>query len=154
MVARGPEALAEPTHTTCPAVRRLRGLSAVPCHGTRELRGQATAAVKNTLNQYKVDREERPYIDAFYMGSLHIWRAGRMAADDVPGHEARPFWAGHLTPETRWANRVIAGLREVSGSSGGTRKGSSQRRSHNGHAKGPRALRLASFRLPMGYRLT
>ncbi len=98
MVARGPEALAEPTHTTCPAVRRLRGLSAVPCHGTRELRGQATAAVKNTLNQYKVDREERPYIDAFYMGSLHIWRAGRMAADDVPGHEARPFWAGHLTP--------------------------------------------------------
>ena len=52
------------------ALGRLRGVSLVPRDGARVVRGSRHARVMNELYvNMKVDREERPDVDAVYMAA-------------------------------------------------------------------------------------
>ena len=61
----------------------------------------ATAAVMNELFvNIKVDREERPDIDAIYMGALHaLGEQGGWPLTMFLDSEARPFWGGTYFPK-------------------------------------------------------
>ena len=101
--AWGPEALAEAKadRQAHPAVGRLRGLPLVPRHGARELRGRRPSPrVMNELFvNIKVDREERPDIDAIYMRALHtLGEQGGWPLTMFLDSEARPFWGGTYFP--------------------------------------------------------
>ncbi len=64
-----------------------------------------TAAQMNTLYvNIKVDREERPDIDALYMGALHaLGQQGGWPLTMFLTPEAEPFWGGtYFPPEPRW----------------------------------------------------
>src|SRR4051794_5002721 len=62
---------------------------------------EATAAVMNELFvPIKVDREERPDIDAIYMGALHrLGEQGGWPLTMFLDSEARPFWGGTYFPK-------------------------------------------------------
>ena len=77
----------------------------------------ATAAVMNELFvNIKVDREERPDIDAIYMGALHkLGQQGGWPLTMFLDSEARPFWGGtYFPPAPRWGKpSFVDVLREV-----------------------------------------
>jgi Highly conserved protein containing a thioredoxin domain len=57
------------------------------------------AAVMNELFvNIKVDREERPDVDAIYMQALHLWASRRLAAHHVLHAAGEPFWGGTYFP--------------------------------------------------------
>ena len=62
----------------------------------------ATAALMNELFvNIKVDREERPDIDAIYMRALHeLGEQGGWPLTMFLDSEARPFWGGTYFPPT------------------------------------------------------
>src|SRR5215510_2966065 len=65
----------------------------------------STAAVMNELFvNIKVDREERPDIDAIYMRALHsLGEQGGWPLTMLLDSEARPFWGGtYFPPEPRF----------------------------------------------------
>ena len=78
-VRRGPR-----TRGPDPAERRLRRLPLVPRHGARVLRGRRG---RGYLNEHfvciKVDREERPDVDAVYMEATQAMTGPGRLADDL-----------------------------------------------------------------------
>src|SRR5206468_6206618 len=79
------------------------------------------AAVAAVMNEHfvniKVDREERPDIDAIYMRALHnLGEQGGWPLTMFLDSEARPFWGGTYFPPTPRYGRPAFGqvLREVS----------------------------------------
>ena len=62
---------------------------------------EATAAVMNELFvNIKVDREERPDVDAIYMGALHeLGEQGGWPLTMFLTSDAEPFWGGTYFPK-------------------------------------------------------
>jgi uncharacterized protein YyaL (SSP411 family) len=79
-----------------------------------------TAALMNALYvNIKLDREERPDIDALYMNALHmLGEQGGWPLTMFLTPEAEPFWGGtYFPPEPRWGRpsfrQVLAGVAEA-----------------------------------------
>ncbi len=105
--AWGPEALAEAQRTGKPILLSVGYAACHWCHvmAHESFEDGATAAVMNELFvNIKVDREERPDIDAIYMGALHrLGQQGGWPLTMFLDPEARPFWGGtYFPPRSQW----------------------------------------------------
>jgi uncharacterized protein len=105
--AWGPEALAEATRTGKPILLSVGYAACHWCHvmAHESFEDEATAARMNELFvNIKVDREERPDIDAIYMRALHaLGEHGGWPLTMFLDSEARPFWGGtYFPPEPRF----------------------------------------------------
>src|SRR6202008_2860925 len=103
----GPEALAEAQKTGKPILLSVGYAACHWCHvmAHESFADPATAAVMNELFvNIKVDREERPDIDAIYMRALHsLGEQGGWPLTMFLDSEARPFWGGtYFPPEPRY----------------------------------------------------
>jgi len=118
--AWGPEALAEAKRTGKPILLSVGYAACHWCHvmAHESFEDAATAAVMNELFvSIKVDREERPDIDAIYMRALHsLGEQGGWPLTMFLDSQARPFWGGTYFPPTpRYGRPGLAQvLREVS----------------------------------------
>lgn len=123
--AWGPEALAEAQRTGKPILLSVGYAACHWCHvmAHESFEDEATAAVMNELFvNIKVDREERPDIDAIYMGALHtLGEQGGWPLTMFLDTQARPVWGGTYFPkDTRYGrpafvdvlNRVAQVFRE------------------------------------------
>ncbi|WP_439544303.1 thioredoxin domain-containing protein [Hyphomicrobium sp.] len=101
--AWGPEALAEAKRTGKPILLSVGYSACHWCHvmAHESFEDEATAAVMNDLFvNIKVDREERPDIDAIYMGALHrLGQQGGWPLTMFLDADARPFWGGTYFPK-------------------------------------------------------
>ena len=101
--AWGPEALAEAERTGKPILLSVGYAACHWCHvmAHESFEDDATARVMNELYvNIKVDREERPDIDAIYMGALHrIGEQGGWPLTMFLDSGARPFWGGTYFPK-------------------------------------------------------
>jgi hypothetical protein len=101
--AWGPEALAEAKRTGKPILLSVGYSACHWCHvmAHESFEDEATAAVMNDLFvNIKVDREERPDIDAIYMGALHrLGQQGGWPLTMFLDSGARPFWGGTYFPK-------------------------------------------------------
>ncbi len=101
--AWGPEALAEAKRTNRPILLSVGYAACHWCHvmAHESFEDEATAAVMNDLFvNIKVDREERPDIDAIYMGALHaLGEQGGWPLTMFLDQEARPVWGGTYFPK-------------------------------------------------------
>ncbi|MTD94950.1 DUF255 domain-containing protein [Hyphomicrobium sp. xq] len=101
--AWGPEALAEAKRTNKPILLSVGYAACHWCHvmAHESFEDEATAAVMNELFvNIKVDREERPDIDAIYMGALHaLGEQGGWPLTMFLDQEARPVWGGTYFPK-------------------------------------------------------
>ena len=117
--AWGPEALAEAKATGKPILLSVGYAACHWCHvmAHESFEDPTTAAVMNELFiNIKVDREERPDIDAIYMRALHsLGEQGGWPLTMFLDGEARPFWGGTYFPPTpRYGRPGFTGvLREV-----------------------------------------
>jgi uncharacterized protein YyaL (SSP411 family) len=117
--AWGPEALAEAKASGKPILLSVGYAACHWCHvmAHESFEDPATAAVMNELFiNIKVDREERPDIDAIYMRALHsLGEQGGWPLTMFLDGEARPFWGGTYFPPTqRYGRPSFTGvLREV-----------------------------------------
>jgi uncharacterized protein YyaL (SSP411 family) len=117
--AWGPEALAEAKRTGKPILLSVGYAACHWCHvmAHESFEDEATAGVMNDLFvNIKVDREERPDIDAIYMRALHnLGEQGGWPLTMFLDSEARPFWGGTYFPPTPRFGRPGFGhvLREV-----------------------------------------
>ncbi|WP_045834777.1 thioredoxin domain-containing protein [Hyphomicrobium sp. 99] len=105
--AWGPEALAEAKRTGKPILLSVGYAACHWCHvmAHESFEDPATAEVMNSLFiNIKVDREERPDIDAIYMGALHrLGEQGGWPLTMFLDSEAKPFWGGTYFPrESRY----------------------------------------------------
>ena len=105
--AWGPEALAEAKRTNKPILLSVGYAACHWCHvmAHESFEDDATAAQMNALFvNIKVDREERPDIDAIYMRALHsLGEQGGWPLTMFLDSEARPFWGGtYFPPEPRF----------------------------------------------------
>ena len=105
--AWGPEALAEAKRTNKPILLSVGYAACHWCHvmAHESFEDEATAAVMNDLYiNIKVDREERPDIDAIYMGALHrMGEQGGWPLTMFLDPDGRPFWGGtYFPPQPRW----------------------------------------------------
>ena len=105
--AWGPEALAEARRTDKPILLSVGYAACHWCHvmAHESFEDAATAAEMNELFvNIKVDREERPDIDAIYMRALHsLGEHGGWPLTMFLDSEARPFWGGtYFPPEPRF----------------------------------------------------
>ena len=105
--AWGPEALAEAKRSGKPILLSVGYAACHWCHvmAHESFEDEATAAVMNELFvPIKVDREERPDIDAIYMGALHaLGEQGGWPLTMFLDPDARPVWGGTYFPkETRF----------------------------------------------------
>ncbi|SFV37600.1 thioredoxin domain-containing protein [Hyphomicrobium facile] len=105
--AWGPEALAEAKRTGKPILLSVGYAACHWCHvmAHESFEDAATAEVMNSLFiNIKVDREERPDIDAIYMGALHrLGEQGGWPLTMFLDSEAKPFWGGTYFPrESRY----------------------------------------------------
>jgi uncharacterized protein len=102
--AWGPEALAEAKRTNKPILLSVGYAACHWCHvmAHESFESADTAAVMNDLFvNIKVDREERPDIDAIYMRALHnLGEQGGWPLTMFLDSEARPFWGGTYFPPT------------------------------------------------------
>jgi hypothetical protein len=102
--AWGSEALAEAKTTGKPILLSVGYAACHWCHvmAHESFEDEATAAVMNELFvNIKVDREERPDIDAIYMGALHrLGQQGGWPLTMFLDSDARPFWGGTYFPKT------------------------------------------------------
>ncbi|HWK34044.1 MAG TPA: DUF255 domain-containing protein, partial [Hyphomicrobium sp.] len=102
--AWGPEALAEARRTGKPILLSVGYAACHWCHvmAHESFEDEATAVVMNELFvNIKVDREERPDIDAIYMGALHaLGEQGGWPLTMFLDTEARPVWGGTYFPKT------------------------------------------------------
>ena len=136
-----------------PAVGRLLGLPLVPRHGPRVVRGPRAAAVMNELFvNIKVDREERPDVDAIYMEAVQAM-TGRggwpMTVFLTP--DGRPFFGGTYFPRAR----LHGLLRQVSADLAGPAadiEREADRLADAARAKAGRQLTAAVGRRPSGGR--
>ena len=103
--AWGPEALAEAKATGKPILLSVGYAACHWCHvmAHESFEDDETAAVMNDLFvNIKVDREERPDIDAIYMGALHqLGEQGGWPLTMFLDADARPFFGGTYFPKTR-----------------------------------------------------
>ena len=101
--AWGPDALAEAKRTGKPILLSVGYAACHWCHvmAHESFEDDATAAVMNDLYiNIKVDREERPDIDALYMGALmKFHEQGGWPLTMFLDSEARPFWGGTYFPK-------------------------------------------------------
>ena len=105
--AWGPEALAEAKRTGKPILLSVGYAACHWCHvmAHESFEDEATAAQMNELFvNIKVDREERPDIDAIYMRALHsLGEQGGWPLTMFLDSDARPFWGGtYFPPEPRF----------------------------------------------------
>ncbi|HWB46198.1 MAG TPA: thioredoxin domain-containing protein [Hyphomicrobiaceae bacterium] len=102
--AWGPEALAEAKRANKPILLSVGYAACHWCHvmAHESFEDGATAALMNDLFvNIKVDREERPDIDAVYMRALHaLGEQGGWPLTMFLDSEARPFWGGTYFPPT------------------------------------------------------
>ncbi|MGE0850353.1 MAG: thioredoxin domain-containing protein [Hyphomicrobiaceae bacterium] len=102
--AWGPEALAEAKRSGRPILLSVGYAACHWCHvmAHESFEDEATATVMNQLFvNIKVDREERPDIDAIYMRALHsLGEQGGWPLTMFLDSEARPFWGGTYFPPT------------------------------------------------------
>jgi uncharacterized protein YyaL (SSP411 family) len=105
--AWGPEALAEARRTGKPILLSVGYAACHWCHvmAHESFEDEETARLMNDLFvNIKVDREERPDIDAIYMDALH--RTGEHGGWPLTMFldcDARPFWGGtYFPPTARW----------------------------------------------------
>ena len=101
--AWGPEALAEAKVTNRPILLSVGYAACHWCHvmAHESFEDEATAAVMNErFVNIKVDREERPDIDAIYMGALHaLGEHGGWPLTMFLDQDARPVWGGTYFPK-------------------------------------------------------
>jgi len=101
--AWGPDALAEAKRTGKPILLSVGYAACHWCHvmAHESFEDEATAAAMNELFvPIKVDREERPDIDAIYMGALHaLGEQGGWPLTMFLDSEARPVWGGTYFPK-------------------------------------------------------
>jgi uncharacterized protein YyaL (SSP411 family) len=99
----GEEALAEARATGKPILLSVGYAACHWCHvmAHESFEDEATAAVMNDLFvNIKVDREERPDVDAIYMGALHeLGEQGGWPLTMFLTSEAEPFWGGTYFPK-------------------------------------------------------
>jgi len=102
--AWGPEALDEAKSAGKPILLSVGYAACHWCHvmAHESFEDAATAAVMNDLFvNIKVDREERPDIDAIYMRALHsLGEQGGWPLTMFLDSQARPFWGGTYFPPT------------------------------------------------------
>jgi uncharacterized protein YyaL (SSP411 family) len=100
----GPEALAEAKRTGKPILLSIGYSACHWCHvmAHESFEDEVTAEVMNDhFVNIKVDREERPDIDAIYMGALHrLGQQGGWPLTMFLDADARPFWGGTYFPKT------------------------------------------------------
>jgi uncharacterized protein len=117
--AWGAEALAEAKASNRPILLSVGYAACHWCHvmAHESFEDQATADVMNALFvNIKVDREERPDIDAIYMGALHrLGEQGGWPLTMFLDTEARPFWGGTYFPKDSRYGRpsFVSVLRQV-----------------------------------------
>lgn len=101
--AWGPEALAEAKATGKPILLSIGYSACHWCHvmAHESFEDEVTARVMNDhFVNIKVDREERPDIDAIYMGALHrLGQQGGWPLTMFLDSDARPFWGGTYFPK-------------------------------------------------------
>lgn len=99
----GEAALAEARATAKPILLSVGYAACHWCHvmAHESFEDEATAAVMNDLFvNIKVDREERPDIDAIYMGALHaLGEQGGWPLTMFLTSDAEPFWGGTYFPK-------------------------------------------------------
>jgi uncharacterized protein YyaL (SSP411 family) len=105
--AWGPDALAEAKRTGKPILLSVGYAACHWCHvmAHESFEDDTTAAEMNRLFvNIKVDREERPDIDAIYMRALHsLGEQGGWPLTMFLDSDARPFWGGtYFPPEPRF----------------------------------------------------
>src|SRR5262245_58383271 len=105
--AWGPEALAERKRAGRPILLSVGYAACHWCHvmAHESFEDADTAAQMNELFvNIKVDREERPDVDAIYMRALHsLGEQGGWPLTMFLDSEARPFWGGtYFPPEPRF----------------------------------------------------
>lgn len=116
----GPEALAEAKNSGKPILLSIGYAACHWCHvmAHESFEDEETAALMNALFvNIKVDREERPDIDAIYMGALHrMGEHGGWPLTMFLDSEGRPFWGGTYFPKAaRYGRPAFADvLRAVS----------------------------------------
>jgi hypothetical protein len=102
--AWGPEALEEAKRTGKPILLSVGYAACHWCHvmAHESFEDAATAQLMNALFvNIKVDREERPDIDALYMAALHrIDSHGGWPLTMFLDSDAKPFWGGTYFPPT------------------------------------------------------
>jgi uncharacterized protein YyaL (SSP411 family) len=100
----GPAALVEARRTGKPILLSVGYAACHWCHvmAHESFENSDTAAMMNELFvNIKVDREERPDIDAIYMGALHrLGEHGGWPLTMFLDSDARPFWGGTYFPPT------------------------------------------------------
>jgi len=100
--AWGPEALAEAKRTGKPILLSVGYAACHWCHvmAHESFEDDATAEVMNDLFvNIKVDREERPDVDAIYMAALHeLGEHGGWPLTMFLTADAEPFWGGTYFP--------------------------------------------------------
>ena len=117
--AWGPEALAETKRTGKPILLSVGYAACHWCHvmAHESFEDDDTAAVMNELFvNIKVDREERPDIDAIYMGALHaLGQQGGWPLTMFLDSDARPVWGGTYFPKQSRFGRpaFVDVLREI-----------------------------------------
>ena len=115
----GEEALAEARRTGKPILLSVGYAACHWCHvmAHESFEDEATAAVMNELFvNIKVDREERPDIDAIYMSALHqLGEQGGWPLTMFLTPDAKPFWGGTYFPkEARFGKPAfVTVLREI-----------------------------------------
>ncbi len=101
--AWGPAALAEAKATGKPILLSVGYAACHWCHvmAHESFEDAATASVMNELFvNIKVDREERPDVDAIYMGALHeLGEQGGWPLTMFLTSDAEPFWGGTYFPK-------------------------------------------------------
>jgi uncharacterized protein YyaL (SSP411 family) len=101
--AWGEEALAEARATGKPILLSVGYAACHWCHvmAHESFEDEATADVMNDLFvNIKVDREERPDVDAIYMGALHeLGEQGGWPLTMFLTSDAEPFWGGTYFPK-------------------------------------------------------
>ncbi len=99
----GEEALAEARATGKPILLSVGYAACHWCHvmAHESFEDEGTAAVMNDLFvNIKVDREERPDVDAIYMGALHeLGEQGGWPLTMFLTSDAEPFWGGTYFPK-------------------------------------------------------
>jgi uncharacterized protein YyaL (SSP411 family) len=113
--AWGPEALAEAKRTGKPILLSVGYAACHWCHvmAHESFEDPGTAEVMNELFiNIKVDREERPDIDAIYMGALHrLGEQGGWPLTMFLDSDAKPFWGGTYFPrESRYGRPAFVAV--------------------------------------------
>ncbi|WP_135468318.1 thioredoxin domain-containing protein [Crenalkalicoccus roseus] len=118
----GPEALAEARALDRPILLSIGYAACHWCHvmAHESFEDAETAALMNRLFvNIKVDREERPDIDALYMNALHLMgEHGGWPLTMFLTPRGEPFWGGtYFPPEPRWGRpsfrQVLQGVAEA-----------------------------------------